>query len=498
MDRREFVRGAALTGAAVASGKAALGQAAGQEAAAVAAPYGAHKTFVGIQLDIGRILEEGVDRVLDDLQRLAHVNALFLYSVTYMEGRVHAQTTGNFRGGNYATVHPQYYKDTLLKPEDTRAPEFPTFDVLATVVPAARKRGMKTFCWIIEDNELPRVPNMDKLWEVDLHGRPVTRHPGGPCFTNPNYTNYLLGLVEDYCRSYEVDGIMFGSERMGPLGSALGAYHNGSRADPGMACCFCSFCEAKARRTGIDFARVKLGYLALEAYVRAGRAGKRPVDGYFVAYQRVLEQYPEVMVWEKFWTSAQHDTYAALHARVKSINPNLQAGWHIWQNSSWNPTYRAEQDFAAMAPYTDYVKPVLYNNCAGERMISYMASVLQNIHGDMTRTELLEYEYKVLNYNEAPLEKLAAVGFSADYVYRETKRTVDSLAGTQTLVWPGIDVDVPTGGGSSKCTPEGVRDAVLGAYKGGAQGVVLSRSYSEMKAENLRGAGVALEQLGLA
>jgi hypothetical protein len=87
---------------------------------------------------------------------------------------------------------------------------------------------------------------------------------------------------------------------------------------------------------------------------------------------------------------------------------------------------------------------------------------------------------------------------SADYVYRETKRTVDSLAGTQTQVWPGIDIDVPTAGGSSKCTPEGVRDAVLGAYKGGAQGVVLSRSYSEMKLENLRGAGVALEQLGLA
>ncbi len=335
MDRREFVRGAALTGAAFASGKATLAQAGGQDAAAVAAPYGAHKTFVGIQLDIGRILEQGVDRVLDDLQRLAHVNALFLYTVTYMEGRVHAQTTGNFRGGNYATVHPQYYKDTILKPEDTRAPEFPTFDVLATVVPAARKRGMKTFCWIIEDNALPKVPNMDKLWEVDLHGRPVTRHPGGPCFNNPNYTNYLLGLVEDYCRSYEVDGIMFGSERMGPLGSALGAYHNGSRADPGMACCFCSFCEAKARQTGIDFARVKLGYLALETYVRAGRAGKRPVDGYFVAYQRILEQYPEVMVWERFWTSAP-----ARHLRRAARQGEVDPTQIYWQDGTSGRTRR--------------------------------------------------------------------------------------------------------------------------------------------------------------
>lgn len=34
-------------------------------------------------------------------------------------------------------------------------------------------------------------------------------------------------------------------------------------------------------------------------------------------------------------------------------------------------------------------------------------------------------------------------------------------------------------------------------FAGGAQGVVPSRSYSEMKPENLRGAGVALEQLKL-
>jgi hypothetical protein len=495
MDRREFVKTAASTGAAALTGAAGFTASSVELAAQTPA---ANKTFVGIQMPVGPLAEPGgLDRVLDEIQRAAHVNALFLHTSTYSADRAGVRATATFRGGNYATVHPQYYHDTVLKPEETRAPEFPGFDALAAVVPAARKRGMKTFCWIIEDNSLPKVPNMDKLWEIDLYGRPVTRHPGGPCFNNPNYTNYLLGLVEDQCRSYEVDGIMFGSERQGPLGSALGAYHNGARADPGATCCFCSFCEARGRKQGIDFARVKQGYLALEKYVRAGRAAQRPVDGYYVAFWRILSEYPEVLAWERLWTSAQQETYAALHAKVKSIRPEVLAGWHIWQNASWNPTYRAEQDFAAMAPFSDYVKPTLYNNCAGERMISYMASVGQNIHGDLTRAELLDFEYKVLNYNEAPLEKLAAAGFSADYVYRETKRAIDDLAGTRTLVWPGIDIDVPTAGGNSKCTPEGVRDAVLAAYKGGAQGVILSRNYSEMKPENLRGAGIALEQLGL-
>ena len=34
------------------------------------------------------------------------------------------------------------------------------------------------------------------------------------------------------------------------------------------------------------------------------------------------------------------------------------------------------------------------------------------------------------------------------------------------------------------------------AFKGGAQGIILSRNYTEMKPENLSGAGNALRELG--
>lgn len=45
-------------------------------------------------------------------------------------------------------------------------------------------------------------------------------------------------------------------------------------------------------------------------------------------------------------------------------------------------------------------------------------------------------------------------GLSADYVYRETKRSLDGVAGTKTLLWPGIDIDIPTEPGHSQCTPQ--------------------------------------------
>jgi hypothetical protein len=60
-----------------------------------------------------------------------------------------------------------------------------------------------------------------------------------------------------------------------------------------------------------------------------------------------------------------------------------------------------------------------------------------------------------------------------------------------------LDIDIPTAPNHSKCTPDGTRDVVLAAFKGGADGVLLSRKYSEMKLANLKGTRTALKELGL-
>ena len=72
------------------------------------------------------------------------------------------------------------------------------------------------------------------------------------------------------------------------------------------------------------------------------------------------------------------------------------------------------------------------------------------------------------------------------------------MSGTKTQLWPGIDIDIPTRANEAKCTPEGTKTAVLAAFKGGADGVILSRKYSEMKLANLKGAGDAIKELRLA
>jgi hypothetical protein len=59
-------------------------------------------------------------------------------------------------------------------------------------------------------------------------------------------------------------------------------------------------------------------------------------------------------------------------------------------------------------------------------------------------------------------------------------------------------VDIPTAHGHAKCTAAGTKGAVKAAFRGGADGIIISRKYSEIKLENLRAVGDGLKELHLA
>ncbi len=489
VNRREFLRIAAGAGAAFAM------------------PPSAHTAgpsrMIGIQVGAISFVDEGTEKVLDVLQERACVNTLFLAVFTYGRGIAGRQIPGqplpdhgkqeydlNFHGGNFATPHPQYYKNTVIK--DTRAPDHGDLDILAEVLPAAKKRGMKVICWL-EDVFRTDLPNIQKVQERDLYGRNAETL----CVNNPDYRNFFTGLVEDYARSYDIDGIMWGSERQGALSDSLGATHDTPPIDPGNVTCFCEFCRAKAKERGINVERAKQGFLALEKFVRSARTGKRPVDGYYVQFWRILLRYPELAAWEMFFTDGLRETYAAIYKTVKAAKPSLPVGWHIWHNNSFNPIYRAEQDLHELSNYSDFIKVVMYNNCGGERMALYADNIGSTLYGDLSKQALIDLNYSLMGFKEGSYDRIPHTGLSADYVYRETKRALEGVAGTNTRIWPGIDIDIPTEPNNSKSTPQSVKEAVLAAFRADAPGVLLSRKYSEMRLANLSGAGDAIRELKL-
>ena len=454
---------------------------------------------IGIQVGAVSFLDEGTDRVLDILSETAAVDTLFLAAFTYGRGIGGRQPRGsalpdhgkqeyddNYHGGIFATPHPQYYKNTSILPQ--KAPDHPDYDVIGDVLPRARKRGMKVIAWY-EDVFRNDVPGIDKAFEVDVHGKPAAR----VCYRNPNTMNFWLGLTEDFLRSDPLDGLMFGSERQGPLNAAIGASHGGGAA-PGTVGCFCPHCLEAAKKEGINAERARQGFLALERWVGGLKSGERPVDGAFVTFWRVLVEYPEVLAWERQWNEGLRDTYRAMYRKAHEVAPTKPMGWHIWHTNSFAPFYRAEQDYAAMAGYSDFLKVVMYHNCGGPRMATYIRNINATLFADLTPEQTTEVTYRIQQYSgEAPLDKLATAGLSADYVMRETRRAVAG-AGGKIKIWPGIDIDIPTGEKEKKSTPEDVYQAVRAAVQGGADGILLSRKYSEMRLDNLRAAGRAARE----
>src|SRR5437762_2367556 len=151
MDRRTFLETSSL-----AAGGALLG---GSALDRLASARSAEPAMIGIQVGAVSFVDEGTGAVLDRLHEMAAVNTIFLATFTYGRGIGGRQLPGQplpdhgkqeydtatFRGGNFATPHPQYYRNTAIVPE--KAPDHPGYDVLADVVPAAHKRNIKVICW---------------------------------------------------------------------------------------------------------------------------------------------------------------------------------------------------------------------------------------------------------------------------------------------------------------------------------------------------------------
>lgn len=476
------------------------------------------KDFVGIQIGAISFIDEGVEEVLDILQEKGSVNALLISALSWSRGNAGRATQGypdhgvakpdDLIGGAFWNPDPKYYENGFLK--DFRAPDplYEGFDTLGDVIPVAKKRGIKVYPYYCETPRATirhtNVPNAVQAVEVDVFGRKGAR----PCNNNPAYRAWVFSFVEDWCQNHDVDGILWGIERQ----SGLKAMLSGETPT-----CFCPYCLEEAKRHNIDAGRAREGYKALYRYLEELKTGERPRDGYFVTFLRILLNYPDVFQWEKMWLESHRGLHRELAGVVKFLDPKKEVGFSIWQEiNTFSPYLRAQYDYDEFRQYADWLKPIVYHVPAGVRFARYVqtfqpllfhkegetrakfieeaqATILQ----DFNPQESLEVFYRLLHLDEAPLEKLPGRGFSAEYVRRETARTVEGVKG-EVKVYPGIGIGVPGGPGGKETEPEDVKAAIRAAYEGGADGIILSRSYAEMRLKDLEAAGEVLRELGKA
>lgn len=456
--------------------------------------------FVGVQFGSHSVFDEGADHALDILQNEGGVNALFVYSHTYQgfaKGRNpdalapdHGVPIRDPRQRDLTRVwvppNEQYYADTFLRHrQEPDKYEYGDRDVMEAIIEPAHQRGMQVYARILEGfgRELAWMnPNWVNIMTVDVYGRTYRL----PCWNNPAYRNWWVGTVEDLFKTYPLDGFKFGAERSGPLSNVL----MGAWEGDWVPYCFCEHCRAKGRAQGIDVDRAQRGFRALYEFISGLLAGERQApDGVLVTVLRYLLQYPEILAWEYLWHTSKEEVKKSMYGAIKAIKPAAQVGWHVYhQGTTWDPIYRAEMDYGELATYSDWIKPVVYHDIAGPRVKKlFVDRGKAGILRELEEAQILGLLYAMMGLDpaqEPSVDELDRRGFSADYVYRETRRCVVSVPDT-VAVYPGLGFDIPWNGDHFPSDPDLVYDATIKAFEAGAKGLVVSREYDEMRLPNL-------------
>ena len=300
--------------------------------------------LVGVQVGAVSFVDEGVGRVLDILQEKACANAVFVATQSFDRGVQGRQVDGqpwpghgprgadDHWGGSYVTQHAEFYGPTTLGPYRAPDAEVVGFDVLEQVIPEAKSRGVRVFSFVLENTHsgLARaVPNWPTVLQVDAWGRTDSY----ACVRNPDYINWWLAVVEDQVKSYPLDGLMFGSERNGPLGNLLGGGGFARNANP---YCFCSHCLAAGDLRRIDGLRAQRAFRDLHDVLVSGTAPNPDNDSKFVRFLRLLLARPEILAWDQLWHDGYQDLQRRIYGEVKFLAPDVQVGWHVWHHNSFS------------------------------------------------------------------------------------------------------------------------------------------------------------------
>ena len=187
--------------------------------------------------------------------------------------------------------------------------------------------------------------------------------------------------MEDLFRSYDLDGMQWGAERMGPLMNVISPWNNNPPT------CFCEHCRARGRAAGsTPNARARVTRRCTRTCRGRWRGAPRPPEGMFGGFLRLLIRYPEILGWEYQYRLGREAICAAMYRRVKAIKPSADVGWHVdHQPSSWDLVYRAEMSYEEMAPHTDFIKIIAYHNVLSPRIRDwYLPRFQKTILGEVS------------------------------------------------------------------------------------------------------------------
>jgi len=96
------------------------------------------------------------------------------------------------------------------------------------------------------------------------------------------------------------------------------------------------------------FERARRATRKLDQFIQGCAQGRRPTDGYFVEFWRLLASWPEIIAWDRLFDAAKHQVLA--ESTLVKARGRIAGGSHIEHVNSFNPIFRRRADYASRQP----------------------------------------------------------------------------------------------------------------------------------------------------
>jgi len=214
--------------------------------------------ITGVYLHPWDLFDDGPKTVFDNIVNKAGLNSLTI-AATYHGGPpfrggffLQHNLRRNFyipeAGVVYFAPHPEYYRETRLKP--IRSRQLGDYDALDVAIREARECGISVFAWIIcLRNERLAAENPECAIE-NIFG---VRDPTWLCPNNPDSREYILALIEDIVSNYDVSGLELESLSFGSLLPHPRGLASDALTSELLKLCFCNNCRKTAEGTGYNW-----------------------------------------------------------------------------------------------------------------------------------------------------------------------------------------------------------------------------------------------------
>ena len=279
------------------------------------------------------IHDEGIDRVLDNMQQMSAINTIYLVGLMHPEKR--PLTTGVFPHNPVRQTwtaedariywHPELKRYGRIKPRLSDNDWLNQTDWARVLVDAARKRGLKVGIEIshtLVDKERAEGELAD-IVERNIHGEITHVRPWlrPICPNHPDTRAYAVALFSDLVANYDPDFVMSCIVTMDEGGPDKGA-------------CFCASCKKAAAAQGIDFEKIQAALLADP------------------------QAQPARDEWQNFRCDSVARFYKEIHGAVHALKPAIDLRYNMHQTAR-NPLDWGI-DVVKLKPYLESIRIMDY------------------------------------------------------------------------------------------------------------------------------------------